>query len=86
MQGQYELEMIQAMVKIGDVALGDFPLLLAPMEDVSDHFRFDKPLITPYNFISFLNQIEAPHDATMQGQYEHLFGDVALVLLLAWKM
>ena len=24
------------MVKIGDVALGDFPLLLAPMEDVSD--------------------------------------------------
>jgi nifR3 family TIM-barrel protein len=28
--------MIQVMVKIGDVALGDFPLLLAPMEDVSD--------------------------------------------------
>ena len=24
------------MVKIGDVELGDFPLLLAPMEDVSD--------------------------------------------------
>jgi nifR3 family TIM-barrel protein len=24
------------MVKIGDIALGDFPLLLAPMEDVSD--------------------------------------------------
>ncbi|MFZ9756249.1 MAG: tRNA dihydrouridine synthase DusB [Bacteroidia bacterium] len=29
------------MVKIGDIALGDFPLLLAPMEDVSDPpFRF----------------------------------------------
>jgi nifR3 family TIM-barrel protein len=28
-------------VKIGDIALGDFPLLLAPMEDVSDPpFRF----------------------------------------------
>ena len=24
------------MVKIGDISLGDFPLLLAPMEDVSD--------------------------------------------------
>ena len=24
------------MVKIGDINLGDFPLLLAPMEDVSD--------------------------------------------------
>jgi len=24
------------MVKIGDVELGEFPLLLAPMEDVSD--------------------------------------------------
>ena len=24
------------MVKIGDIELGDFPLLLAPMEDVSD--------------------------------------------------
>ena len=24
------------MVKIGNVELGDFPLLLAPMEDVSD--------------------------------------------------
>ncbi|MEM7173961.1 MAG: tRNA dihydrouridine synthase DusB [Bacteroidota bacterium] len=24
------------MIKIGDIALGDFPLLLAPMEDVSD--------------------------------------------------
>lgn len=36
MPGQYELEMIQIMVKIGDIALGDFPLLLAPMEDVSD--------------------------------------------------
>ena len=24
------------MVKIGDIALGEFPLLLAPMEDVSD--------------------------------------------------
>ena len=35
-QGQYELEMIQVMVKIGDLVLGDFPLLLAPMEDVSD--------------------------------------------------
>ena len=32
----YGLEMICFMVKIGDVALGDFPLLLAPMEDVSD--------------------------------------------------
>ncbi len=29
------------MVKIGDIALGEFPLLLAPMEDVSDPpFRF----------------------------------------------
>jgi len=29
------------LVKIGDIALGDFPLLLAPMEDVSDPpFRF----------------------------------------------
>ncbi|MCB0813126.1 MAG: tRNA-dihydrouridine synthase, partial [Flavobacteriales bacterium] len=24
------------MVRIGDIELGDFPLLLAPMEDVSD--------------------------------------------------
>jgi len=24
------------MVKIGNIELGDFPLLLAPMEDVSD--------------------------------------------------
>ena len=24
------------MVKIGDIEVGDFPLLLAPMEDVSD--------------------------------------------------
>ena len=24
------------MVKIGNISLGDFPLLLAPMEDVSD--------------------------------------------------
>ncbi|MBT3964108.1 MAG: tRNA dihydrouridine synthase DusB, partial [Flavobacteriales bacterium] len=24
------------MVKIGDIELGEFPLLLAPMEDVSD--------------------------------------------------
>ncbi len=32
----YELEMIRVMVKIGDIALGGFPLLLAPMEDVSD--------------------------------------------------
>ena len=24
------------MVKIGDVSIGEFPLLLAPMEDVSD--------------------------------------------------
>ena len=24
------------MIKIGDISLGDFPLLLAPMEDVSD--------------------------------------------------
>ena len=32
----YGLEMIGSMVNIGDVALGDFPLLLAPMEDVSD--------------------------------------------------
>ncbi|HNP94829.1 MAG TPA: tRNA dihydrouridine synthase DusB, partial [Cyclobacteriaceae bacterium] len=24
------------MAKIGNIALGDFPLLLAPMEDVSD--------------------------------------------------
>ena len=24
------------MVKIGDIELGNFPLLLAPMEDVSD--------------------------------------------------
>jgi nifR3 family TIM-barrel protein len=30
-----------AMVKIGDISLGEFPLLLAPMEDVSDPpFRF----------------------------------------------
>jgi tRNA-dihydrouridine synthase len=29
------------MVKIGNINLGDFPLLLAPMEDVSDPpFRF----------------------------------------------
>ena len=29
------------MVKIGDIQLGEFPLLLAPMEDVSDPpFRF----------------------------------------------
>ncbi|MBU6324636.1 MAG: tRNA-dihydrouridine synthase family protein, partial [Bacteroidetes bacterium] len=29
------------MVKIGDIELGDFPLLLAPMEDVSDPpFRY----------------------------------------------
>ena len=24
------------MIKIGDISLGEFPLLLAPMEDVSD--------------------------------------------------
>ena len=24
------------MIKIGDIELGEFPLLLAPMEDVSD--------------------------------------------------
>ena len=29
------------LVKIGDIALGEFPLLLAPMEDVSDPpFRY----------------------------------------------
>ncbi len=28
--------MIEALVKIGNIELGDFPLLLAPMEDVSD--------------------------------------------------
>ena len=28
--------LIQVMVKIGNLALGKFPLLLAPMEDVSD--------------------------------------------------
>lgn len=32
---------VQRLVKIGNIALGDFPLLLAPMEDVSDPpFRF----------------------------------------------
>jgi tRNA-dihydrouridine synthase B len=32
---------IKRMIKIGDVVLGEFPLLLAPMEDVSDPpFRF----------------------------------------------
>ena len=29
------------MIKIGDIELGEFPLLLAPMEDVSDPpFRY----------------------------------------------
>lgn len=30
------MESTRRMVKIGDIVLGDFPLLLAPMEDVSD--------------------------------------------------
>ena len=32
---------VAKLVKIGDIALGEFPLLLAPMEDVSDPpFRY----------------------------------------------
>ena len=32
----YFCEKFYALVKIGDIELNDFPLLLAPMEDVSD--------------------------------------------------